>query len=209
MKNKTSLFSRNYDFSTKLLCIFFLIIYNNCCMGQDSIKKITLGGGCFWCIEAVFEDVNGVESVVSGFSGGEIKNPAYREVVNGKTNHAEVCQISYNPGIINLEDILEIFFFSHDPTTINRQGNDIGRHYRSIILYHYDYELNLINKEIEKYNNEYFNNLIVTEIKKYKEFYPAEEYHQEYYKNNKNQPYCKIVIEPKIQKARELLNRFY
>jgi len=178
-------------------------------MGQDSIKKITLGGGCFWCIEAVFEDVNGVESVVSGFSGGEIKNPAYREVVNGKTNHAEVCQISYNPGIINLEDILEIFFFSHDPTTINRQGNDIGRHYRSIILYHYDYELNLINKEIEKYNNEYFNNPIVTEIKKYKEFYPAEEYHQEYYKNNKNQPYCKIVIEPKIQKARELLNRFY
>ncbi len=208
MKNKTSLFSRTYDFSTKLLCIFFLIIYN-CCMGQDSIKKITLGGGCFWCIEAVFEDVNGVESVVSGFSGGEIKNPAYREVVNGKTNHAEVCQISYNPGVINLENILEIFFFSHDPTTINRQGNDIGRHYRSIILYHNDYELNLINKEIEKYNNEYFNNLIVTEIKKYKEFYPAEEYHQEYYKNNKNQPYCKIVIEPKIQKAREFLNRFY
>ena len=208
MKNKTSLYFRSFDFSKKLLCILFLIFYN-CCMGQNSMKKITLGGGCFWCIEAVFEDVNGVQSVVSGFSGGKIKNPAYREVVNGKTNHAEVCQISYNPDIISLENILEIFFFSHDPTTLNRQGNDIGRHYRSIILYHNDYELKLIKKEIEKYNKKYFNDPIVTEIKKYKEFYAAEEYHQEYYKNNKNQPYCKIIIEPKIQKARKFLKKFY
>ena len=178
-------------------------------MAQNSIKQITLGGGCFWCIEAAFEDVIGVESVVSGFSGGSIKNPSYREVVNGKTNHAEVCQITYNSEIIKIENILEIFFLVHDPTTLNRQGNDIGSHYRSIILYHSDSELDVIEQEIEKYNKEYFNNNIVTEIQKYEAFYSAEEYHQQYYKNNNDQPYCKIVIEPKLQKARELLNKYY
>ena len=178
-------------------------------MAQNTTNQITLGGGCFWCIEAAFEDAKGVELVVSGFSGGKIKNPAYREVVSGKTNHAEVCQISYNPEIINLNNILEIFFLVHDPTTLNRQGNDVGRHYRSIILYHNDNELDLIKREVEKYNKEYFNNKIVTEIQKYEAFYPAEEYHQEYYKNNSNQPYCKIVIEPKLQKAREVLKKYY
>ena len=178
-------------------------------MAQNSKKQITLGGGCFWCIEAAFEDAKGVESVISGFSGGKIKNPAYREVVSGKTNHAEVCQITYNPDIININNILEIFFLVHDPTTLNRQGNDIGRHYRSIILYHNDNELDLIKSEVEKYDNEFFNNKIVTEIQKYEAFYLAEEYHQEYYKNNSDQPYCKIVIEPKLQKARELLKKYY
>ena len=189
--------------------ILFLIIICNCCMAQNSIKQITLGGGCFWCIEAAFEDVIGVESVVSGFSGGSIKNPSYREVVSGKTNHAEVCQITYNSEIIKIDNILEIFFLVHDPTTLNRQGNDIGRHYRSIILYHSDSELDVIEQEIEKYNKEYFSNNIVTEIQKYEAFYSAEEYHQQYYKNNNDQPYCKIVIEPKLQKARELLNKYY
>ena len=178
-------------------------------MAQNTTKLITLGGGCFWCVEAAFEDVKGVESVVSGFSGGKIKNPAYREVVNGLTNHAEVCQISYDPAMIKLENILEIFFLIHDPTTLNRQGNDVGRHYRSIILFHDDTELSLIENQIKRYNKEYFNNKIVTEIQKYDAFYPAEDYHQEYYKNNSNQPYCKIVIEPKLQKARELLNKYY
>ena len=178
-------------------------------MAQNTTKQITLGGGCFWCIEAAFEDAKGVELVVSGFSGGEIKNPAYREVVSGKTNHAEVCQITYNPDIININNILDIFFLVHDPTTLNRQGNDIGRHYRSIILYHNDNELDLIKSEVEKYDNEFFNNKIVTEIQKYEAFYSAEEYHQEYYKNNSDQPYCKIVIEPKLQKARELLKKYY
>lgn len=178
-------------------------------MAQNTTKLITLGGGCFWCIEAAFEDVKGVKSVVSGFSGGKIKNPAYREVVNGLTNHAEVCQISYDEAMIKLENILEIFFLIHDPTTLNRQGNDVGRHYRSIILYHDDKELSLIENQIKRYNKEYFNNKIVTKIQKYDTFYPAEDYHQEYYKNNSNQPYCKIVIEPKLQKARELLNKYY
>lgn len=189
--------------------LFLIIFICNYCMAQNSKKQITLGGGCFWCIEAAFEDAKGVESVISGFSGGKIKNPAYREVVSGKTNHAEVCQITYNPDIININNILEIFFLVHDPTTLNRQGNDIGRHYRSIILYHNDNELDLIKSEVEKYDNEFFNNKIVTEIQKYEAFYSAEEYHQEYYKNNSDQPYCKIVIEPKLQKARELLKKYY
>ena len=191
------------------LISFLLIIICNCCMAQNTTKQVTLGGGCFWCIEAAFEDAKGVESVVSGFSGGQIKNPAYREVVSGKTNHAEVCHIKYNPEIISLKNILEIFFLVHDPTTLNRQGNDVGKHYRSIILYHNDNELEPIKREIEKYNKEYFNNKIVTEIQKFEAFYPAEEYHQEYYKNNTEQPYCKIVIEPKLKKARELLNKYY
>ena len=189
--------------------LFLIIFICNYCMAQNSKKQITLGGGCFWCIEAAFEHAKGVDSVISGFSGGKIKNPAYREVVSGKTNHAEVCQITYNPDIININNILEIFFLVHDPTTLNRQGNDIGRHYRSIILYHNDNELDLIKSEVEKYDNEFFNNKIVTEIQKYEAFHPAEEYHQEYYKNNSDQPYCKIVIEPKLQKARELLKKYY
>ena len=178
-------------------------------MAQNLKKQITLGGGCFWCIEAAFKDAKGVESVVSGFSGGDIKNPAYREVVNGKTNHAEVCQITYNTELINLKNILEIFFLVHDPTTLNRQGNDIGRHYRSIILYHCDSEINLIQSEIDKYNKNYFENKIVTEVQKFKVFYPAENYHQDYYENNTDQPYCKIVIEPKLNKARDLLSKYY
>lgn len=178
-------------------------------MSQSTTKQITLGGGCFWCIEAAFEDVKGVNSAISGFSGGKIKNPSYREVVSGKTNHAEVCQITYDPKIISLKNILELFFLIHDPTTINRQGNDIGRHYRSIILYHIDEELDIIKNEIARFNKEYYDNGIVTEIKKFEAFYSAEEYHQEYYKKNSEQPYCKIVIAPKLQKARELLKSYY
>ena len=189
--------------------LFFLLMTLNWCMAQNTTKQITLGGGCFWCIEAAFEEAIGIESVISGFSGGEVKNPAYREVISGKTNHAEVCNITYNPQIISLKNILEIFFLVHDPTTINRQGNDIGKHYRSIILYHYDEDLNLIKDELEKYNKMYFENKIVTEVQKLKAFFPAEEYHQQYYKNNNDQPYCKLVIEPKLQKAKSLLSRFY
>ena len=189
-----------------LLLIVFTCNYS---MAQNLKKQITLGGGCFWCIEAAFETAKGIETVISGFSGGDIKNPAYREVVNGKTNHAEVCQITYNPEIINLKNILEIFFLVHDPTTLNRQGNDIGRHYRSIILFHDDSEIDLINSEIEKYNKEYFENKIVTEIQKFEAFFPAEKYHQEYYKNNTDQPYCKLVIEPKLNKVRKLLSKYY
>ena len=197
------------NFAAMIRFLFLIVFICNYSMAQNLKKQITLGGGCFWCIEAAFEDAIGVESVISGFSGGEIKKPAYREVVNGKTKHAEVCQITYNPEVINLKNILEIFFLVHDPTTLNRQGNDIGRHYRSIILYHNDSELDLIQLEIDKYNKEYFENKIVTEVQKFKVFYPAENYHQEYYKNNADQPYCKLVIEPKLDNARKLLSKYY
>ena len=197
------------NFAGLIRFLFLIVFICNYSMAQNLKKQITLGGGCFWCIEAAFKDAKGVESVVSGFSGGDIKHPAYREVVNGKTNHAEVCQITYNPELINLKSILEIFFLVHDPTTLNRQGNDIGRHYRSIILYHCDSEINLIQSEIDKYNKKYFENKIVTEVQKFKVFYPAENYHQNYYKNNTDQPYCKIVIEPKLNKLRDLLSKHY
>jgi len=172
-------------------------------------KEIVLGGGCFWCIEAVFEEANGVESIVSGYSGGKIKNPSYREVSNSKTNHAEVCKITYDTKKITLSNILEIFFLAHDPTTLNRQGNDIGKHYRSIIFYNDQSEKKIIEDYIKKINSSIFNNNIVTEVKQSDAFYLAENYHQDYYKFNKEQPYCKIIISPKISKARKKLSKYY
>ena len=172
-------------------------------------KEIVLGGGCFWCIEAVFEEANGVESIVSGYSGGKIKNPSYREVSNSKTNHAEVCKITYDTTKITLSNILEIFFLAHDPTTLNRQGNDIGKHYRSIIFYKDQSEKKIIEDYIKKINSSIFNNNIVTEVKQSDAFYLAENHHQDYYKYNKEQPYCKIIISPKISKARKKLSKYY
>ena len=176
---------------------------------QNKEKSIVLGGGCFWCVEAVFDGVKGVKNVVSGYSGGQIKNPSYKEVSRSKTNHAEVCKISYDDNTITLENILEIFFLSHDPTTLNRQGNDIGKHYRSIILYKNDEEKKKIVDFTKKMNEDFFNNKIVTEIKQFETFYTAEGYHQDYYKLNKSQPYCKFVISPKVNKARKQLSKYY
>ena len=175
----------------------------------NQFNSIVLGGGCFWCIEAAFEDAIGVQSVVSGFSGGDVKNPAYREVTKGSTNHAEVCEITYDPSIISLDNLLEIFFLVHDPTTLNRQGYDVGSHYRSIILFNTAEEEKQILSLLEMYNKEYFDNSIVTEVKAFEAFYVAEDYHQEYFKLNQNQPYCQAVIAPKLQKAREKLSKFY
>ena len=176
---------------------------------QNKEKSIVLGGGCFWCVEAVFDGVKGVKNVVSGYSGGQIKNPSYKEVSRSKTNHAEVCKISYDDKTITLENILEIFFLSHDPTTLNRQGNDIGKHYRSIILYKNDEEKKKIVDFTKKMNEDFFDNKIVTEIKQFETFYTAEGYHQDYYKLNKSQPYCKFVISPKVNKARKQLSKYY
>ena len=176
---------------------------------KNKEKSIVLGGGCFWCVEAVFDGVKGVNNVVSGYSGGQIKNPSYKEVSRSKTNHAEVCKISYDDNTIKLENILEIFFLSHDPTTLNRQGNDIGKHYRSIILYKNDEEKKKIVDFTKKMNQDFFNNKIVTEIKQFETFYTAEGYHQDYYKLNESQPYCKFVISPKVNKARKQLSKYY
>ena len=194
----------------KLLLLLTLVFNMQDLETKDSsLQEITLGGGCFWCVEAVFEEIKGIEDVISGYSGGKIKNPSYREVSSSRTNHAEVCKITYNPKKITLSNILEIFFLSHDPTTLNQQGNDVGRHYRSIVLYNNMNEKKIIEDYIEKLNNEVYNNNIVTEVKKYEAFYKAEEYHQDYYTLNTEQPYCKLVISPKITKARKKLSKYY
>ena len=177
---------------------------------QDIEKKIYFGGGCFWCIEAFFENVNGVKSVISGYSGGNKKNPTYQEVITGKTNHAEVCEITYNAKIINLKSLLEIFFVAHDPTTLNRQGNDVGTQYRSIIFYNDEKEkIKIVNFISEIQESIFENQKIVTQIEKAKEFYIAEEYHQNFYQLNTDYPYCKMVITPKIQELRKKLKKYY
>ena len=193
----------------KLLLVLSLIfnLQNN--NMSDNQKEIVLGGGCFWCVEAVFEGIKGVEDITSGYSGGKIKNPSYKEVSRSLTNHAEVCKITYNNEIISLENILEIFFLSHDPTTLNRQGNDVGKHYRSIIFFSNKEEQKNILQYIKKIDSTLFDNKIVTEVAKFEAFYLAEEYHQDYFKLNEDQPYCKFVISPKVNKARKQLFKYY
>lgn len=193
----------------KLLLVLSLIfnLQNN--NMSDNQNEIVLGGGCFWCVEAVFDGIKGVEDITSGYSGGKIKNPSYKEVSRSLTNHAEVCKITYNKEIISLENILEIFFLSHDPTTLNRQGNDVGKHYRSIIFFSNKEEEKNILQYIKKIDSTLFDNKIVTEVAKFEAFYLAEEYHQDYFKLNEDQPYCKFVISPKVNKARKQLFKYY
>lgn len=171
------------------------------------MEKATFGAGCFWCIDAVLRKLKGVEKVESGFSGGHIKNPPYREVVQGKTGHAEVAQVTFNPDIISYQELLEIFFQVHDPTTLSRQGADVGEHYRSIILTHSE-EQNRVASEMKKQLNEsnIFDEPIVTEIKTFEAFYPAEEVHQDFYSRNEGMPYCTFVIKPKVDKLKRLFS---
>ncbi|HDR89970.1 MAG TPA: peptide-methionine (S)-S-oxide reductase [Bacteroidetes bacterium] len=167
----------------------------------------TFGAGCFWCVEAVFQELKGVERVVSGYSGGAVKNPSYREVTTGRTGHAEVVQIIYDPSVIGYDELLEVFWSVHDPTTLNRQGADVGSQYRSVVFWHNEEQRDLAERYREKLDRSgAFSKPIVTEISPYTEFYPAEEYHQEYFLNNQNQPYCRIVIRPKMEKFREVFS---
>jgi len=160
-------------------------------------------GGCFWCLEPVFSQLQGVESVVSGYIGGHTTNPSYKQICNGDTGHAEAIQITYDPQQISFEVLLEIFFVSHDPTTLNRQGNDIGTQYRSAVFCQDDTQRAVVQAVIDELNNENtFSKPIVTEINGAEQFYPAEDYHQYYYANNPNQPYCMIVAAPKVEKVR-------
>lgn len=161
----------------------------------------TFAGGCFWCTEAIFQELKGVTSVESGFTGGTIKNPAYREVVTGRTGHAEAIQITYNPNEISYKELLDIFFSTHNPTTLNKQGYDEGTQYRSAIFYHDEQQQqNALQMITALTNAKVFDAKIVTEVKPFTVFYKAEDYHQDYYSNNKNQPYCENVINPKLQK---------
>ena len=169
---------------------------------SNSNKELaTLGGGCFWCIEAVFESIDGITAVTSGYAGGKTENPTYKEVCSGKTGHAEVVQIEYDPEKISYEEILDIFWKAHDPTTLNRQGADTGSQYRSIILFHNEKQKEVAEKSKKKLENSgYYSDPIVTEIRPLSVFYPAEEYHQDYYAKNPYAGYCSIVIRPKLQK---------
>lgn len=165
----------------------------------------TLGGGCFWCTEAVFLEMKGVKKVVPGYSGGHVKNPAYREVTTGRTGHAEVVHITFDPEVTSFSEILEVFFMTHDPTTLNRQGNDIGTQYRSAIFYHNQEQKRTAEKVIELFEQEkVYNDPIVTEVTPFEAFYLAEDYHHNYFTRNKNQPYCQFVVAPKVEKFRKI-----
>lgn len=168
------------------------------------METATLAAGCFWCVEAVFDDLQGVTDVVSGYSGGHTENPTYQQVCSETTGHAEVVQIQFDPEVLSYADLLRVFFSVHDPTTLNRQGNDVGTSYRSAIFYHSD-EQRKIAEEIIKEVNEakIYDNPIVTEVTEFTNFYPAENYHQEYFANNPNQPYCAAVVAPKVAKFRK------
>jgi peptide-methionine (S)-S-oxide reductase len=168
----------------------------------ETTDTATFGTGCFWCTEAIFEQLNGVLSVTSGFAGGHVNNPTYREVVTGETGHAECVQIVYEPGKISYDELLEVFFQVHDPTSLNRQGADEGTQYRSAIFFHNDEQKQKAEYYISELNKSgAYNKPIVTEIASIDKFYPAEDYHQEYYENNKNtNPYCSVVIRPKLEK---------
>ncbi len=162
----------------------------------------TLAGGCFWCIEAVFDDLKGVSKVESGYSGGEVPNPSYEAVCTGQTGHAEVVQVSFDPAIISFDDILRVFFSVHDPTTLNRQGADVGTQYRSAIFYHSEAQKESAEKIMEEMASQW-DNPLVTEITPFDKIYIAENYHQEYFSNNPNQPYCRAVVAPKVAKFRK------
>jgi peptide-methionine (S)-S-oxide reductase len=169
------------------------------------METATFGAGCFWCVEAVFQDLKGVQSVVSGYAGGTTKNPTYKQVCTGTTGHAEVCQITYDPGVVSFPELLEVFWKTHDPTTLNRQGNDVGTQYRSAIFYHSDEQKRLAERYKKELNaSGAFASPIVTEIVPFTNFYKAEDYHQNYFNQNGNQAYCQFVIRPKVEKFRQV-----
>lgn len=173
-------------------------------METNNLETATLGAGCFWCVEAVFDDLKGVVSVESGYSGGHTENPTYREVCSETTGHAEVVNVTFDPNEISFKEILQVFFSVHDPTTLNRQGNDIGTSYRSAIFYHSDEQKRIAEEVIREVTEEaVYDDPIVTEIKPFDKFYVAEDYHQEYFANNPTQPYCAAVVAPKVAKFRQ------
>jgi peptide-methionine (S)-S-oxide reductase len=172
---------------------------------KEKKEVAVIGGGCFWCTEAVFSELKGVEKVESGYSGGTTANPTYEEVCTGTTGHAEVVKVTFDPDVISFKDILRIFFATHDPTTLNRQGADVGTQYRSVIFYNNEKQKTDSERVIKEFNEAevYGNRPIVTEVVPFKAFYKAEDYHQGFYRNNPRQPYCQVVISPKLAKFRK------
>ena len=171
---------------------------------NEKMESITLGGGCFWCLEPLFEELKGVKQIVVGYAGGKKNNPSYEDVCSGSTGHAEVVQISFDPEEISLENILSVFFESHDPTTPNRQGADVGSQYRSIILYESDTQKTVIDQTLLTFSKENkFDKPVITQVQELDQFFPAEDYHQQYFKKNPWAGYCQIVIKPKVDKFRK------
>jgi peptide-methionine (S)-S-oxide reductase len=172
-------------------------------MSETEREVATLAGGCFWCLEAVYQDLKGVEKVESGYTGGSVAHPTYEQVCSGSTGHAEVVRIRFDPSVVTYRELLDVFFTIHDPTTLNRQGNDVGTQYRSAIFYHTPEQKSTAEQVIaELTERELWDDPIVTEINLLEEYYPAEDYHQEYFQRNPNQPYCAVVIAPKVAKFR-------
>lgn len=187
------------------LSLFVLFLFCSTAFGQsakpNNMDTATFGAGCFWCVEAIFQNLEGVEKVSSGYTGGHVPNPSYEEVCTGVTGHAEVARILFNPEVISFEELLEVFWQTHDPTTLNRQGADVGTQYRSAIFYHNEEQKRLAEEYKRKLNESgAFNNPVITEISPLTVFYEAENYHQDYYRNNGDQPYCRLVIKPKMEK---------
>lgn len=189
----------------KLFQVYILLTFllNNNLMSENRRESAILGGGCYWCLEAVYQRVKGVETIESGFSGGNVKNPSYREVCSGLTGHAEVVRVTFNPDIISYEQLLMIFFTIHDPTTLNRQGNDIGTQYRSVIFYTKESQKETAERVMKSISEEgIFDAPLVTQLLPEEPFYKAEDYHRNYYNNNKEQAYCRVVVAPKVAKFR-------
>lgn len=173
----------------------------------NSTSLATFGGGCFWCMEAVFQQMSGVEKIESGYSGGNTKNPTYKEVCTGETGHAEVIQITFNSSLVSFAELLKVFFTMHDPTTLNRQGNDVGTQYRSVIFYHNAEQQHEAEAVIQEINKQHiYPNPVVTQVMPFSVFYKAEDYHQNYYNQNKEQSYCRFVIQPKVEKFEKIFN---
>jgi len=171
---------------------------------MGNLQTATLAGGCFWCLEAVYDQIKGVVSVESGYSGGKMPNPSYEDVCTGRTGHAETVQVTFDPSVVSYRDLLNVFFGIHDPTTLNRQGADVGTQYRSAIFYHNEEQKNEAEQLIKELNEQHiWDAPIVTEVKPFDKFYIAEDYHQEYYEHNRFQPYCMAVVAPKVAKFRK------
>jgi peptide-methionine (S)-S-oxide reductase len=185
------------------------VIQQNMKSNTSNLQTVTLGAGCFWCVEAIFERIDGVISATSGYSGGNVINPSYKEVCTGRTGHAEVVQVVFDPAVLPFAKLLEIFFMTHDPTTLNRQGADVGTQYRSAIFYHNE-EQKRIAGEIKALldKEKIWNDPIVTEITPFKNFFIAEDYHQEYFENNPNEGYCRMVVAPKVAKFEKLFQDY-
>ncbi len=173
-------------------------------MSDQRTESATLGGGCFWCLEAVFEQLRGVEKVESGYAGGSVPDPAYKAVCRGDTGHAEVVQVTFDPAVISFRELLEVFFAVHDPTTLNRQGNDVGTQYRSVIFYHTPEQKESATAVIRELSEQrLWPGPVVTQVEPLTRFYKAEDYHQQYFRSNPSQPYCQLVVSPKVAKARK------